>query len=222
MNKNGIVAFCGAKFSGKSTSATIFQEMVGAQTEEIAIAGHLKEVCARVFNIPYDDFIDSKKKELELEEYIVLEGEKLAQVLREFDVQTVSYDKHIRSHVGVVIRTPRKLLQYIGTEVLHPIDPLIHVKKALAKKNPNKLTLITDLRFAAEFEYFVQTASDAIPFAPVYVKNTAAEVQADADGHASEMQYKLFVNKCRKVDNEAKNVASLRLEIASLIGDLYG
>lgn len=221
MNKNGIVAFCGAKFSGKSTSATIFQEMIGTQTEEIAIAGHLKEVCARIFNIPLNDFLDPAKKELELETYVVLDGAQLTSVLNQFGIETVDYGKVIRPHVGRIIQTPRKLLQYIGTEVLHPVDPLIHVKNALAKKNPEKLTLITDLRFPAEFEHFVATATEAIPFMPVYVKNTAAEVQADADGHASEMGYKQFVNRCSKIDNEAKNIPNLRLEIAALIGDIY-
>lgn len=221
-NKNGIVAFCGAKFSGKSTSATVFQEMVGTQTEEIAIAGHLKEVCARVFDIPIDDFLDPAKKERELDTLVVLDAKRLTQVLDDFDVKTFQYDKVVRPHIGRVIGTPRTVLQYIGTEVLHPIDPLIHVKIALSKKNPERLTLITDLRFPAEFDHFVATASEAVPFSPVYVKNTAAEVQAEVDGHASELGYKQFAHKCRKIDNEAKNITSLRLEIASMIGDLYG
>lgn len=214
----GVIAFCGSKGSGKSTSATLFKETFTGPTEEIAIAGHLKEVCAKVFNLDINYFLDPKLKEVELDELIVLDLKNLMQVLTDFMVNPVDKDRHCRPHVGKVLTTPRSLLQYIGTEVLHPIDPLIHIKVMIAKKDPNKLTLITDLRFAAEFEY-LKTSS--LTFTPVYVKNSIAEMRASSDSHASEREYVLFKNRCKELDNES-NLGDLRSSIKGLIKEFYG
>jgi len=216
MKRIGIIAFCGSKGSGKSTSAMVFKDLIGVPTEEIAIAGHLKEACARVFNIDYNKFIDPALKEVELEECIVLDRKNLEALMKEFFVQDYTYDTHIRQHIARVLRTPRALLQYIGTEVLHPIDPLIHVRVAMKKKDPSKLTIITDLRFVAEFEYF--TAQEN--FVPVYVKNTQAEIRASVDGHASERQFENFRTKCRYLNNEG-SLTELSWSLGSFIEGVY-
>lgn len=212
-----VVAFCGSKGSGKSTSATIFKELVTANVEEIAIAGHLKEVCAEVFKIDINKFLDPKLKEVELDEYIVLGRDELQTVLEKFYIKDFTVNDHIRPHIGRVLRTPRALLQYIGTEVLHPIDPLVHVKVAMVKKDPNKVTLITDLRFVAEFNYLKEKhVSD---FYPVYVKNPGAEVAASADSHASERQYVEFVARCKVLNNEG-SLEALRSGINEIVKEL--
>lgn len=213
--KNGVIAFCGSKGSGKSTSAIVFKDLVGVPTEEIAIAGHLKEACARVFSVEYDKFINPKLKEVELEDFIVLDAKNLKALLAEFLVKDYNYDSVVRPHIGRVLRTPRGLLQYIGTEVLHSIDPLIHVKVAFQKKDPTKITIITDLRFVAEFEYFNSSES----FLPVYVKNAAAELTASVDAHPSERQFELFKARCYLLNNEG-SMADLNVEISKLIQEV--
>lgn len=218
MSKTGIVAFCGSKFSGKSTSASIFKDLIRVPTEEVAIAGHLKEAASRVFKLDMSLFIDPTLKEVELDEMILLTRDRVEGIMREFDVSDFTYDAHVRAHVGRVIRTPRALLQYIGTEVLHPIDPLIHVKKAIRKKDPTKLTVITDLRFAAEFEYF---NAGSYEFTPVYVRNATAEARASIDGHASERQFELFRTRCALLPNDG-NMAELTDNLADLVRRIYG
>jgi hypothetical protein len=217
MNKLGVIAFCGSKGSGKSTSATLLKEVINAPTEEIAIAGHLKEVAAKIFKIDYNYFIDPARKEVELESFIVLDRKNLTEFLESFFVKDFTYDKHIRPHVGRVLRTPRALLQYLGTEVLHPIDPLIHVKAAIQKKDPTKLTVITDLRFMAEFEYF---NSSSLAFLPVYVRNPYAEIAASVDAHPSERQFESFKSKCRLLDNLG-TLTDLKSGINRLIEEEY-
>lgn len=218
MSKTGIIAFCGSKFSGKSTSASIFKDLIGTQTEEIAIAGHLKEAASRVFKLNMSLFLDPALKEVELDEMVLLTRDRVEGIMREFDVNDYTYDAHIRPHVGRVIRTPRALLQYLGTEVLHPIDPLIHVKKAIRKKDPAKLTVITDLRFAAEFDYF---NTGSYEFTPVYVRNAAAEARASVDGHASERQFELFRTRCTLLPNDG-NMIELSESLAGLVRRTYG
>lgn len=217
MSKTGIIAFCGSKGSGKSTSATLFKELSGLQTEEIAIAGHLKEVSSHVFGVEYDKFINPSLKEVELETYIVLDAKSVQAVLTQFFVADYDFDKIVRPHIGRVLRTPRALLQYIGTEVLHAVDPLIHVKAAIQKKDKSKMTVITDLRFAAEFDYF--NTSSPFMFMPVYVKNSAAEVAASADAHPSERQFEQFKTRCRLLDNEG-SMSELGDKIRDLVKEV--
>lgn len=209
---NGIIAFCGAKGSGKSTSAEILQRLINNEAEELAFAGHLKESCSLAFNVDMKYFLDPKLKEVELDTYVVLGRENLSKLMDLFEVQ-YDYDKHVRPHMGRVFQTGRSLLQYIGTDVLHPIDSLIHVNITLKKKDPNKLSIVTDLRFPQEFEALEQRSD----FTPIYVNNTHAENAASADTHASEQGWKKFKDRCLKLDNNS-DLGSLESQLKHLLG----
>lgn len=215
--RNGIIAFCGSKGSGKSTSATIFKDNYKGPTEELAFAGHLKKVCSETFSIDMKYFLDPKLKEVELQNYVTLRAVDIKVVFNKFDITDFDYDKHIRPHMGQVFDTPRQLLQYVGTEVLHPLDPLIHVKMTLKNKDSNKLSIITDLRFSQEFNS-LKTRSD---FLPVYVYNVKAENSAQSDTHASEQQLKLFKEHCEKMDNNG-DLGDLTRSVVGLIDKFYG
>jgi energy-coupling factor transporter ATP-binding protein EcfA2 len=213
--KNGIIAFCGAKGSGKSTSANIVRDLISG-TEELAFAGHLKTVCSKVFNIDMKYFIDPSLKEVELDKYIVLNKESIEAVFREFDITDYTYDKHVRPHVsGQVFDTPRMVLQYIGTEVLHPIDPLIHAKMTMKNKSSDALTLITDLRFQQEFDFVKNQPG----FIAVYVANDKAESFAGKDGHKSERELQLFKHECIRLDNNG-SLTDLRVNLTNLLKGL--
>lgn len=207
-----IIAFCGAKESGKSTSAELFKSLVTLQTREVAFAGHLKEACSRVFNIEMKFFLDTKLKEKEMESYVNLTKDKVEQVFKEFELSDYNYDDHIRKHVGQVFDTPRKLLQYIGTEVLHPLDKLIHVNFALKNVDPNVITLVTDLRFPQEFDALYGRED----FIPVHVHNLQAELNASTDSHASERGWQQFKDRCYTLDNNG-NIQDLTNNLKSLI-----
>lgn len=214
--KTTLVAFCGAKESGKSTSATFFKDMIKSLTEERAFAGHLKVVCSKVFNIGMEYFLDPKLKEVELETYVILTRENIEKVLELFEIATYDYDKHVRPHVGQVFDTPRKVLQYVGTEILHPVDPLIHVNYALKKVNPDVVTLITDLRFPQEFDALYGRED----FLPVYVHNIEAEARAASDSHPSERGWQKFKDKCIKLDNN-ESIEDLKRNLKELINTYY-
>lgn len=207
-----IIAFCGAKESGKSTSAELFKSLVTIPTKEVAFAGHLKEACSRVFDIEMKYFLDTKLKESELEAYIHLSKEKVEAVFKEFEQTNYNYEDHIRKHTGQVFDTPRKLLQYIGTEVLHPLDKLIHINFALKNVDPNVITLVTDLRFPQEFDALYNRED----FVPVHVHNLQAELNAAADSHASERGWQQFKDRCYTLDNNG-NLQSLTENLKRLI-----
>lgn len=207
-----LIAFCGAKESGKSTSAILFKDLVGLPTQEVAFAGHLKEVCSNVFGIKLENFLEPSLKEKELEDYVRLTKEAVEEIFSQFGITEFDYDTHVRKHTGQVFDTPRKILQYVGTEVLHPIDPLIHVKTTLRKIDPNVLTLVTDLRFPQEFDALISRED----FLPVHVHNVEAEARAQFDSHASEKGWQKFQDRCVILDNNG-NIAQLTENIKTLI-----
>lgn len=215
MNK-GIIAFCGSKGSGKSTSATLFKDLYKGPQEELAFASHLKNSCSKVFNIEMKYFLDPNLKEVELDNYVTLTRKNIEQVLKLFEVTDFDFDKHVRPHMGQVFDRPRTLLQYIGTELLHPIDPLIHVKITLRYKDPEKLSIVTDLRFIQEFNELKKRDD----FLPVYVFNLKAENAAQSDTHASERQLKLFKDECLKMDNNL-SIGDLTAKIRAIVEEYY-
>lgn len=210
---NGIIAFCGSKGSGKSTSASILKELFKGETEELAFAGHLKTSCSKVFNVDMRYFLDPSLKEVELTNYIVLHSKNVEQILKEFDIETYNFNDHVRPHIGQVFDSPRRVLQYIGTEVLHPLDPLIHAKMTIKNKDLNKLSIVTDLRFVKEFEYLNNGNNK---FIPIYVKNDSAEYAALSDTHPSEKELTLFKDKCDILNNNG-NLSDLKKNIENLI-----
>lgn len=214
--KAGIVAFCGAKGSGKSTSAELFKDIVDGVVEELAFAGHLKEVCSKVFQVDMKYFTDPKLKEAELPTYVNLTSKKIKEVLFEFGLKDYTDDIHVRPHVGFVFDTGRKLLQYIGTDLLHPIDKLIHVKITLKKRDNSKISLVTDVRFPLEFEE-IAAQPDCIV---LYVHNKAAEAAASGDTHASEAGWKLFKDRCVLLDNNG-NLGNLTNNLREILRSRY-
>lgn len=218
MKSTGIIAFCGSKSAGKSTSYEMFKEFYNGEMEELAFAGHLKTTCSDVFDIEMKYFLEPDLKEVELEAFINLKGDHVEQILKQFNVDNYTFDDHVRPHIGQVFETPRQLLQYVGTEVLHPIDPLIHAKILLQKRDPNKLTVVTDLRFEAEFHFMKETLGEE--FTPVYIKNSRAELMAQSDPHPSERQMTLFKDKCFIIPNEDTK-EDLKNKLSSFVDGLF-
>lgn len=210
--KTGVIAFCGSKGAGKDTSANMVKEMFKGPIEHLAFAGHLKKVCSDVLGIDMKYFTDPALKEVELDTYVVLTKENIEAILKAFDVTDFTYDKNVRPHVGQVFDTPRQTLQYVGTELLHPIDPLIHAKMTLKNKNPETLTLITDLRFQQEFDYLKNQQG----LVAVYVANDKAEKFAGNDGHKSEKELQLFKHECVRLDNNG-NLNDLRTNVSEFL-----
>jgi hypothetical protein len=223
-NMNGIIAFCGAKGAGKDTSYAVLEEVLPGKVERVALADQLKKVCSKVFDIDMKYFTDPSLKEVDLEEKtIVVDRAQILGVLDGFDLNNGDplNDKGLRFHIGKTCTTPRQLLQFVGTDLLHPVDDLIHVKRILDKRDPSKLTVITDLRFETEFNYFFDNLA-ASEFTPIYVKNPKAEMIASTDLHPSERQLDIFKNKCHVLMNDGDSLSSLRVNLEGLFTNIYG
>lgn len=204
-----LIALAGVKRSGKNTAATLLAEILGpARVEERALANLLKVVTCEIFNLDPKYVTDQDLKEKMLDESLILDDSKLKAFYTAFGLPDQDpRATENRVHLGRTFLTPRQALQYLGSEVLHPIDPLIHAKLVL-KPETDKIVVVTDMRFVAEFNFL---SSQIAPqdFLPLFIHNNEAEFVAKTDLHPSEQQVFTFSAKCVMIDNNARHLDNL-------------
>lgn len=197
-----IIGLAGVKTSGKSTAANMIKELVeGAQ--EAALADKLKNTCAEVFEVPREYFDRQDLKEVPFEDGPkTLTNTKIGAILESFGV--VMTRREIDSTyecIGMELETPRKIAQIVGTEVLRAAgDEDIHCKNV---KLTDGVTVISDLRFPNEFNYFEEMSSidNQFMFVPLYIQRDEAEQYVTEDSHPSEKCVFEFSGKCEKINN---------------------
>jgi hypothetical protein len=209
-----IIALTGVKTSGKTTAFNYIKE-VYPEVIEIQIAKKLKDECARVFGVERSLFDDPARKELELDMPIYLTKKNVEAVIEAYD-KVPDYDLHVRPHVGKVLESPRRVAQYIGTEVLRNVDTDIHCLGAVMDLPEDGFFVVTDMRFLSEFDFFKRNFSSE--FFPYYVQSNRAEETA-TDPHPSEREVRLVAKKCKPVSNNG-SMSEFRLKILEEVTDL--
>ena len=192
-----IITFTGSKQAGKTTAFETMNTHF-SEVREITIAGKLKRVVGEVLGIDEKHFHINALKEVPFEDPISITGEQIEQVIIAFGL-IYDFDMHVRPHINTLLETPRETLQFFGTNVLHPIDDLVHLKQAVADMPESGIIVVTDLRFLQEFNYFQE--KHAKEFFPFYIKNDNAESIAMVDTHLSEIDLQKFKHKCILIEN---------------------
>lgn len=178
-----IIGLIGLKQSGKTTALNIIRQ-THPEVVEIMIADRLKEVCSEVFGISRDRFEKQELKELPLKLEVALDLSQVERIISAFDL--VPCPLIVEKHIGTRLSTPRKILQYVGSELLREIDPDIHVKSAINRMSDScGIYVVTDIRFENELNAFRLIATDDSPFYSVYIKRGSG---VSKDVHASEVE----------------------------------
>jgi hypothetical protein len=181
-----VIGITGVKGSGKDTAYQLLKRTY-PEIKQVSLAGKLKEVCLEIFELSEFELTDRKAKEAYFDVPRVLTEETLLKIYKQFnEARNVNYDKHIRPHIGYVLESPRRILQYVGTEVLRSIRDNIHSFYLYAQiKDTEGVYFITDVRFVDEYEFFKNI--EDINFEAWYINNKKAEVAGSGDIHPSEM-----------------------------------
>lgn len=132
-----LYAITGFARSGKDTLAQYIQETC-PQYQKHAFAKPLKELCARVFGLSLASFED-KSKDCELARQIAIDD-----FLPQLEAETAL----CLPVLGLVARTPREVLKYVGTQYVRSTNPKYWVE-AHERTAPDHC-IATDLRFANE------------------------------------------------------------------------
>lgn len=211
MNKV-IISLVGVKHSGKSTAASIIEDML-PDAKNIAIADKLKEVCSSAFDLDLIHFYSQDLKEESLIYPITLKMDGLATILENFKIDgkpvNVSSDA-ILELATMKMRTPRHILQNVGMFIREVFGKKIHMDHLDLSAG---LTIISDVRMQSEFDYLSKLKG--YTHIPIYVENKNAEDVKDL--HISEKEYLKFKGKCIRLDNNVKDIDRLMDNIEDIL-----
>jgi hypothetical protein len=185
-----ILGLVGAKESGKTTTLGFIKDCI--EVEEIQLARKLKDVCACVLGINRKDMDDTVLKETDFEKPIRLDANAVYYIMNAYN-----FPPDWR-HLGKILTSPRKVLQYVGTEMLRSVDPEVHLYWATRDLEGDKVYVVSDIRFPNEFKFFKEMGN----FKSIYIQNDEAEMRALEDSHMSEGYLLDLKSKCEfKIDN---------------------
>lgn len=200
-----LLVFVGPKQSGKDASARILKENKTV-TGNISFALPLKRICSNAFNVSMALFNDDVLKDRPFAvpiEVTIRQLRKVKDALADYVDPNVNYYNLAKvpsnGFVDLCFRTPREILQVIGTEFIRNnifIDYHVHAAFSthnikLGQFSVNSPYAITDCRFLSEYEYLSKN-HDCQFF---YVERPEAEVVLDGATHQSELE----VRKVRDV-----------------------
>ena len=147
-----IIAFSGKAGSGKDTAADVLVKRHGFK--KIAFADPLKALCAPVFNIPIEIFNDRELKDKEFDSKLMLDFhhiDKMREIINndwgfEIDYQTRD---DMEDDFGREFTTPRKLMQFIGTDFIRryvgdEVFTILLISRLITIEGP---VVISDCRF---------------------------------------------------------------------------
>lgn len=164
-----IIGLIGPKGSGKDASYEILKDAKRVDGK-ISFAGPLKAICGEVFGLHFNLLNDPDLKEKEMKEPIVLTARHIRAIrnLCEDYVNPVTPDGQLlyRSNAISVVglegrqfKTPRELMQIIGTELIRDRiwkgwhRTAAFSEKALSKLKKTGTYAVTDVRFLDEHQF---------------------------------------------------------------------
>jgi len=208
--------------SGKDTSAEFMIESHGYQ--QVAFADNLKRLCMVVFGLTHDQCYDVKSKEKRFAKAKMLTPDNIEKLIKhvvslnKFEVSEEARNK-LYKHVGTgfVMRSPREVLQFAGTELLREsirADYHLEVVRRRIEENGWKNVVITDARFENERAIIKKWGGKV-----VLVERKTKESDKGLKGHASEnslgdkSEYSHVLNNNGTLKDLECNVNTLMLEI---------
>lgn len=209
-----ILLISGAKGAGKSTVTTMIQDLYPGAVE-LALANKLKKVCSDVFKVPMENFIAPNLKEVPFENPIPLNIFNVKSIYQEFQLEDKC--ENMKKHTSTMFTTPRKLLQYVGSELLRGKSPDIHCEFAAKNIDSAGVYIVSDIRFLNELNYFKNKYKwDCYP---LYVQRASAEAEADKDKHISEAGRLELIKVSRTINNNG-TLSDLSLRVESTFEDI--
>lgn len=208
-----IIALCGFKESGKTTTFKYVQKLAeekGLTAREVSFANRLKEVCSQTFCVPRSHFDDQSIKEVPFNSPKILGKDEVVNILEAYNM-----DKRVEGHVlakfirdfkPVELKHPRAIAQFVGTELLRSLRDDIHCEtlKDIMNEQSREVDVfvITDCRFLNELEYFKNEDT----FSSFFIHRISAYEsfinQFDAgESHPSEIETLKLIPKCKILDN---------------------
>lgn len=152
-----IIALSGKAHVGKDSFADVLVKKHGFT--RIALADPLRELCSRVFHMPYDDFSAHDKKDERIQR-IHLDFHHIDKIREIVEFEwgyTIEYERReeMEEGHGTDLDSPRDILRCVGMMLRNAVSPTIWVELALVKiREIGPKIVITDCRFGNERDIF--------------------------------------------------------------------
>lgn len=170
-----ILGICGRKKHGKDKFASMLAASMPA-LDRVSFAKRLKEVCVRVYGLNEAQVNDEIGKEMLLSVPIALDDR-----IQQLRAETGAHN--IGPH-GLVAKTPRQVLQFVGTDYVREACPSywLDIVGAQFSQRPGADFAVTDVRFPNEAE-LIRSRGGKI----VRILRIASEVKGgESPEHSSE------------------------------------
>jgi hypothetical protein len=214
-----VIGMCGPKQSGKDTTASMMKKSIPG-LENLALAGYLKDVCSAVFNVNREYFDHQKMKETLFPVVKLVEEKNLLQVLGLYatflDDSSIWYGLP-ETLPSTIVRTPRELLQFIGTDILRTYRPDIHLDVAAKSASPSGSYVITDCRFQNEIKWVQRQGGKVF-----YIDRPEAEKRMFESSHISEKGIADLRFKCDYVIQNYGSLEELAINVKSALELMEG
>jgi hypothetical protein len=204
-----VIGLVGYKQSGKTTTFNYICDFLGKkEVQELMLAGKLKKVCSKIFHTPIQCFEDQNLKEVPYELPIKINQQDLTALAKAYKI-----DKKTELKAFVKeLKTPRQVLQFVGTEILRQVDEKIHCQVIGDAIKIDKVNVVTDIRFQNEYDYFKNQVK--CKFIPIHISRLCVETNKDT--HASEKDIKNISKNCTLLDNNG-TLDDLRIGINKIL-----
>ncbi len=205
----GLTAF--AK-SGKTTVANLLKER---GFKEVILAGKLKDVSAKVFNVPRDHFDDQNMKESPFIEPKEITVDNMVEILNAYGLTLFHLKMTAHVHVGVKLMSPRHIAQYVGTEILRALDSDIHIKTAVESLDKDGKYVMSDVRFPNEANYIKKSNGTLIG-----IRRDSVFPEDITKVHESESHIMNLLSQTDKLILNNSTLNDFEQQVVSTIGEM--
>ena len=174
-----IISLSGKAGSGKDATADILQEYLGEEAvNRCAYAAKLKKTLMDVFNLTFEQVYDEKMKDELLDEPILFNKSRQVAVCEAYGIRP---NYHTYDHL-YKFETPRKIMQYVGTDFLRGFNDKIHLEHLPLKHG--KVNIVTDSRFPNEIKYLEDKSTHKDPPLLLYIDREDTKKVPDCKSEA--------------------------------------
>lgn len=215
-----ILGLHGPAKAGKDSIADYLIDVHG-WGEKISFAGNLKQMCRDIFFLSETDVETQAGKEKLFPQPKTFTQRNLGSVLywmsrthRDFHIPKKAISQ-VNSLVGTKLETPRRVLQFIGTDICRELISSYHrdIVANQIEKAPDKNYVITDIRFPNEGDFVLDDLKGCVI---EVVRPTPGQENIDRT-HPSETAMKEWGRFTDVVNNNKDGLQLLYAEVNNLL-----
>lgn len=142
-----IVGISAPARSGKDEVGKVF---VKHGFKKVSFADELKDILAEAFSLDIDVFYNDDLKDTSFDRPIAITNHNLIIIENRITQYTTNNTDSLYNHVGVELKSPRDMMQYVGTEVCRGVDDELWLKAFKYRVNGLDNIVCPDVRLPNE------------------------------------------------------------------------